>query len=301
MENKIINYMKDNISSFKIIRQASSVRAVKYLPAIIAFAISLSGCVKVALDYTDHPDSGKIILLTTDWTNRGAGIDIPAVYNVKVGDYTTTLSGATNAVNYLLAPGEYHINIWNTADHISVNGSTANADYGQALLGWLFTGAADQTIEADMDYTVNVDMRQQVRQLTLELEPTGDAKDFVTGIAASLSGVAGAIDINTGDPAGNAVSVDLAFAKDGGKYYSVIRLLGITGADQKLTLTLNYANGNPSSQTIVCDLSSPLADFNADKKTPLTLNAEAIVTPTVTGFTATIDDWIDNGGTIIAE
>jgi hypothetical protein len=249
-------------------------------------------------------------LLATDWANRGRGIDIPAGYNVKAGDYTITLSGTTNTVSRLFAPGAYHINVWNTADHISVapslegraGGEVATADYSNGLLGWFFTGVADRTIEADRDYTINVPMRQQVRELTLVLEPTGDAKDLLAGITASLSGVAGAIDINTGNPVGDAVSVDLVFAKGSdSKYYDAIRLLGTTGTEQKLTVTLSYAGGNPSSQTVVCDLGSPLAVFNTDEQTPFVLNAEAIVTPTATGFTTTIDNWVENGRTIIAK
>jgi hypothetical protein len=157
-------------------------------------------------------------------------------------------------------------------------------------------------IEADRDYTVNVEMRQQVRELTLALEPAGDAKDLVTGVTASLSGVAGAIGISTGNPVGDAVSVALVFAKGAdGTYYATIRLLGVTGTEQNLTVTLHYANGHPATQTLVCNLSSPLAAFNADKKTPLTLNAEVLVTPTATGFTATLDDWGENGRTITAK
>jgi hypothetical protein len=314
MENK--EYMAHSISSLErnklpvALRRVRNLRVLGYLAVIIAFAASLAGCVKVELNETEHPDGGRIILLTTDWTDRGAGIDIPAGYSMKAGDYSDTLYGTSNTVNNIFTPGEYRINIWNTADNIAVTsssgmtaeGEVAIAYYGNALLGWFFTGTADQTIEADRDYTVNVAMRQQVRQLTLALEPTGNAKDFVTGITASLSGVVGAIDINTGSPAGSAVSVALAFAKgDDDRYYSVIRLLGITGTDRKLSLTLNYAGGNPSSQTLVCDLSGRLADFNADKRTPLVLNAEALITPTDTGFTADIDEWRENGGTIIAE
>ncbi|MDR1866136.1 MAG: FimB/Mfa2 family fimbrial subunit [Bacteroidales bacterium] len=256
---------------------------------------------KVALHDTDHPGGGKIVSLNADRTDVGTGTDVPADYNVKIGDYTTTLSEMTGAVD-LLPPGTYHVNMWNTAEHITVDGTTATADYSDGLIGWFFTGVADQTVEADRDYTIDVPMRQQVRELTLALEPTGDAKDLIADVAASLSGVAGAIDIETGNPVGAAVSVNPAFEKGSdGKYYATIRLLGVTGTEQKLSLTLRYAGGNPSAQTVVCDLSSQLAAFNADKKTPLTLNAIVVVTPTANGFSATIEEWEENGKTIIAK
>jgi hypothetical protein len=169
-------------------------------------------------------------------------------------------------------------------------------------LGWFFTGSQDLSIERDRDYAFTVAMQQQVRQLTLVLEATGSAKDKITAIDATLSGVAGAINIDNGNPTGNAVSVVPVFTRQtDGKYYATIRLLGITGNAQTLTVTLSFAGGNPSSVTIPCDLSDPLATFNADKKTPLTLNATTVVTPTEAGFTAAIDEWVNNEGYIIAE
>jgi len=279
---------------------------------LIAVIAALTSCVKVELHRTDHPDGGKIIALRTDWTYRASDVAVPDSYDVRIsnnassaGNWEGTLSGASNSVTNLFPAGQYHINIWNSAEHITVSGTTAAADYSSPpdgdLLGWFFTGVADQSIEADRDYTVDVAMRQQVRCLTLVLNVAGDAADRVTGITATLSGVADAIDIDTGNAVGNAVTVALIFAKgDDGKYYATIRLLGVAGSEQHLTATLTYAEGNPSSQTVVCDLSNPLAAFNADKKTPLTLNAQAIVTTTATGFSATVDEWAGEGGTIIA-
>lgn len=281
------------------LRSLKSLKTLRYLTAIAAVCCQTS-CVKEPLYNTDHPNHGRIISLTTDWTNRGEGVEIPASYNIKVGDYTTTLSGTTNEVNNYFEAGAYPINIWNPANNISVAGTTATADYSGEL-GWFFTGAQDVVIEKDKDHAFTVPMQQQVRQLTLVLEPTGDAADRVTGIAATLSGVAGAINIDNGNPTGNAVTLSPVFIKQpDGKYYATIRLLGITGNAQTLTVTLSFESGNPSSVTIPCDLSNQLAAFNADKKTPLALNSQVLVTPTETGFKATIDDWVEKGGTIIA-
>jgi hypothetical protein len=176
--------------------------------------------------------------------------------------------------------------------------STATADYAAGELGWFFTGTGSVTVEKDRDHHVTVAMRQQVRGLTLELEITGDAKDLVTGVGATLSGVAGTIDIETGNPAGNAVTVAPVFVKTDGKYMATIRLLGVTGNAQPLALTLQFASGNPSTYTVASDLSSPFAAFNDDRKTPLTLRSILVVTPTQAGFTATIDPWTENGSVI---
>jgi hypothetical protein len=278
----------------------SNYRIIPVILIILLQIVVQTSCVKEPLYNTDHPNHGRIISLTTDWTNRGEGINIPGNYTLKAGDYTTTLSGTTNEVNNYFEAGAYHINIWNTANNIAVAGTTATADYSNEP-GWFFTGAQDAVIEKDRDYAFTVPMQQQVRQLTLELEITGDAKDRLTSIEASLSGVAGAINIDNGNPVGDAVSVALDFIRrDAINRVSTIRLLGITGNTQTLTLVLHFEGGNPSSYTIPCDLSDQLAAFNADKKTPLTLNATSVITPTEAGFTATIDDWADNTGNVIA-
>jgi hypothetical protein len=259
---------------------------------------SLSSCVKVPLYESEHPEHGRIISLRTDWTHRSEGIDIPDNYLLKVGDYITTLSGTTNEVNNYFLPGSYLINIWNAANRIIVEGKTATADYSSEL-GWFFTGSLDVDIEKDRDYAFTVSMHQQVRQLTLVLEAAGSAKDRVVAIDATLSGIAGAINIDNSNPTGDALTLSPIFTKQAdGKYTAVIRLLGVTGNLQVLTVKLD---GSPSSVTIPCDLSDQLSDFNADKKTPLSLSAPLEVMPVESGFSATIGEWIVNTGSAIAD
>ncbi|GHT34170.1 hypothetical protein FACS189415_3410 [Bacteroidia bacterium] len=292
--------MKNIIAKLSL-RTLKSLKTLKSLTALAAIVCCQTSCVKETLYDTDHPNHGKIISLTTDWTDKSGDIAIPGSYTVKIGDYTTTLLGTTNEVNNYFEAGTYHINIWNTAEHIAVSGTTATADYSNGLLGWFFTGTENVTVEKDKDHAFTVPMHQQVRQLTLELEITGDAKDRLTGIEASLSGVAGAISIDNGNPVGDAAAIALDFTRrDAINRVSTIRLLGITGNVQTLTLTLHFEGGNPSSYTVTSDLASGLAAFNADKKTPLTLHSILVITPTQTGFTATIDPWIENGGNVIA-
>jgi hypothetical protein len=273
----------------------------------LALVFCLTSCVKEPLYETDHPDHGRIISLTTDWSNRGEGINIPTNYSLKVGDYTTTLAGTTNEVNNYFLVGVYPVNVWNLATNISVSGNTATAVYplpfGEEARGEaFFTGSQEVTIEKDKDYAFTVSMRQQVRQLTLVLEAAGSAKDKITAVDATLSGVAGAINIDNGNPIGNAVTVSPVFTKQSdGIYTATLILLGITGNAQTLTVTLSFTAGNPSNVTIPCDLSEPLAAFNAEKKTPLALSATIVVTPTEAGFSATIADWTSSGENIIAD
>lgn len=131
----------------------------------------LAGCdVKDPIYNTPHPDKGQITL-TTDWTRRTAGVDIPANYTVASGEYMATVSDATNTLDRLLSR-VFATCVYNTPEHITVSGSVAtvagasgNVDgaglFIQEMPGWLFTGVTETTIEADTDHTLTVAMQQQ--------------------------------------------------------------------------------------------------------------------------------------------
>ena len=247
---------------------------------------------------TPHPDTGKITV-TADWTDRGDGVDIPAEWTVTMGDYTGTETGATHAPDYLFNPGDYTLAAYNTPENITISGTTATIT---GTPGWLFTSVQDVTIEADTDYYLTATMHQQVRQLTLVIEPAGDAADRIESIEGSLSGAAGTMDFATGTY-GAASDVALHFTRitegdDAGKWTATVRLLGIADNLQRLTATLTYSNGNPQPTELESDLTAALADFNADKTIPLTLGGTIAETPTEAGVEAVITDWekIDGGG-----
>ena len=167
--------------------------------------------------------------------------------------------------------------------------------------GWLMTSVQEVTVEADTDYELTAAMHQQVRQLTLVIEPTGDAAGRIESIEGSLCGAAGTLDFATGTY-GAASDVVLHFTRitegsDAGKWTATVRLLGITGNTQTLTATLTYADGNPADTSLESDLTAALADFNADKTVPLTLGGTIAETPTEAGVEAGITGWekIDGG------
>lgn len=273
-----------------------------------ALLLAATSCVKDELHDTPHPDTGKIAV-TADWTDRGDGVDIPAEWTVTMGDYAGTESGETHAPDYLFNPGSYTLAAYNTPENITVSGTTAtvapetgNGTYISNVPGWLFTSVQDVTVEADTDYGLTAAMHQQVRQLTLVIEPTGDAADRIESIEGALSGAAGTMDFATGTY-GAASDVALHFTRitegdDAGKWTATVRLLGITGNTQTLTATLTYADGNPADTSLESDLTAALADFNADKTVPLTLGGTIAETPTEAGVEAGITGWekIDGGG-----
>ncbi|WP_294559126.1 FimB/Mfa2 family fimbrial subunit [uncultured Bacteroides sp.] len=279
-------------------------------------AISLAGCdVKDPIYNTPHPGHGKITL-TTDWTNRTAGIDIPASYTVVTGDYATVVSGASNTLDRLFEPGTYRAHIYNTPEHITVSGTvvtvagaSGNVDgvgqFVQEMPGWLFTSTVDAAIEKDTDYELTAIMQQQVRQLTFVIEPTGGTINQIESIEGYLSGAAGTLDIDTGTH-GSASNVALEFARiatgaDAGKWSATVRLLGTAGAQQRLHAQIRFADNRPTAVPLDSDLSAELSAFNTDKRTPLTLGGKVVETPTGVGFTATIEDWkLVNGGSVEA-
>ena len=209
----------------------------------------LTSCVMDDLYDTPHPDYGKIAV-TADWSARGEGIDIPATWTVTMGDYTGTETSATHSPDHLFAPGSYTLAVWNPAEGITVNGTTAtiaaatgNRAGTDAFVnnapGWFFTYTKQVSIEKDKDYPLTAAMKQQVRELTLVVKPTGDAAGRITEIVAHLTGTAGTLDFAT-DTYGAASNVVLPFTKitegdDAGKWKATVRLLGVTGAEQLLT------------------------------------------------------------------
>ena len=271
-----------------------------------ALTLAATSCVKDELHDTPHPDYGKITV-TADWSDRGGGVDIPAEWTVTMGDYTGTETGATHSPDYLFSPGNYTLAAYNTPEGITISGTMATvaaADGGCIVNtpGWLFTSVQEVAIEADTDYSLTAVMRQQVRQLTLMIEPTGDAAERIESIVGTLSGAAGTLDFATGTY-GTPSEVELHFTKitdgdDAGKWTATVRLLGIAGNLQRLTATLTYTDGNPQPTALESDLTTALDGFNDGKTAPLTLGGTIAETPGEAGFTGEITDWetVDGGG-----
>ena len=283
-----------------------------YTTTILALVLLLTpgGCVKDELHDTPHPDTGKVTV-TADWADRGEEVDIPASWHIVMGDYTGTETGATHSPDYLFNPGSYTLAVYNPADGITVSGTTAAvaaADGGCIVNtpGWLFTSVQEVEIEADTDYELTAVMHQQVRQLTLVIEPTGDAADRIESIEGTLSGAAGTLDFATGTH-GTPSEVELHFTKinDGdnaGKWTATVRLLGIAGNSQRLTATLTYTDGNPQPTSLNSDLTAALDGFNDGKTSPLTLGGTLAETPGEAGFTGEITGWETvDGGNVDAE
>ena len=251
------------------------------------------GCIDYPIYERDYCNCGKIISLSTDWKERGDDIDIPPSYTVKVGDYMNVFSGISNSIEHIFPAGKYIINIWNETDHITISNMIATANYTIGELGWLFSGRREVMIEKDREHSFIIVMQQQIRQLTFELEVADNVIYRYSSISATLSGVAGTLNIDDGTHDTPTI-IALTFAEnpEDNRWKASVRLLGITGNSQTLTLIMNIADGHPSVHTFTSDLSSHLASFNNDKKTPLTLSARLDGRQSGGELIAGITDWI---------
>lgn len=285
-----------------------------YIGMAGAAALLLSSCVKDELHDTPHPDHGKVAV-TADWANRGENIPVPEKWTVSIGEYTGEETAATHAPDYLFEPGGYTLAAYNEPEGITISGTAAAAaadtdpDNAGCITGqpeWLFTSVQEISINKDRDHEFTARMKQQVRELTLVIEPAGDARERIAAITGTLSGAAGTLDFAT-DTHGKPSNVALTFTKvtegtNTGKWTATVRLLGIAGERQTLAGTIVFTGGTPQPMTLESDLSASLADFNTDKKTPLTLGGEVVETPDAAGFTVTINDWHPiKGGPVVAD
>ena len=172
--------------------------------------------------------------------------------------------------------------------------------------GWFFTSVQEVEIEADTDYSLTAVMQQQVRELTLMIEPAGDAADRIESIWGPLSGAAGTLDFPTGTH-GTPSEVKLHFTKitegdDVGKWMATVRLLGIAGNSQRLTATLTYTDSNPQPTSLNSDLTAALDSFNDGITSPLSHGGSIAETPGEAGFTGEISGWEKvDGGEVDAE
>ena len=118
-----------------------------------------------------------------------------------------------------------------TATIAAATGNRAGTDaFVNNAPGWFFTYTKQVSIEKDKDYPLTAAMKQQVRELTLVVKPTGDAAGRITEIVAHLTGAARTLDFAT-DTYGAASNVVLPFTKitegdDAGKWKATVRLLG---------------------------------------------------------------------------
>lgn len=233
-------------------------------------ALLLSSCVKDELYNTPHPDKGAV---TVSLTGLSADDNYILDIDGKVADITD--SPFTNPD--LLNPGTHSMVIYNRVEGFTFDGRMArvNALNGKSradgasvipLPGYLKTVSQEITVTADDTLRITPSPQQRVRDLHIEFTVTQGRPELIQTVTGTLSGIAGAFDMEAGQTTGEPTSTVFSFTRDGDKLTADARLLGTMGAVQILVLDIAFVDGGRTQRTEV-DLTEALADFNGDMTT----------------------------------
>lgn len=272
-------------------------RKRKYTTTILATALlfSLGGCVKDELHDTPHPDKG-IVAVSIDLPQGASGED----YTVEIDGTTADGKEGRYTVSDPLPPGEYTVLAYNTPQGFTVTDGIARVertdgtvraltDFINPLPDYLYSGTERITVMADDTLRMNLDVTQRVRDLHIELTVTEGDPERIVAITGTLSGVAEAYDLRNETLYGEAVSTRPTFTRDGDEVSADLRLLGVLGDTQTLTLVLTFTDGQ--TQTVESDLTEVLSGFGEGDMTQTFAIEGGLRTPLEAGFSATITDW----------
>lgn len=267
--------------------------AVIHLICAVCVPFLLASCVKDELHDTPHPDKGVVAV----------AIGLPQ--GTSQDDYTVEIDGTTAdgkegryTVSDPLPPREYTVLAYNTPQGVTVTDGIARVertdgtaraltDFINPLPDYLYSGTERITVVADDTLRMNLDVTQRVRDLHIELTVTEGDPERIAAITGTLSGVAEAYDLRNETLYGTAVSTRPTFTRSGDKMSADLRLLGIMGDAQTLSILLTFSNGD--TQSIESDLTEVLAGFNGSTE-PFTLTGN-LRTPVEGGFAGSIDGW----------
>lgn len=272
-------------------KKIHTMMAVSLLLALSAF----TSCVKDDLYNTPHPDKGV------------AAVAINLPQGMSQDDYTVEIDGTTAegregryTVSDPLPPGNYTVLVYNTPQGFTIADGIARVertdgtvraltDFINPLPETLFSGTERITIVADDTLRMDLDVAQRTRDLHIELTVTEGDPERITSVTGTLSGVAEAYDLRNETLYGEAVSTRPVFTRSGDKVSADLRLLGVLGDAQTLTLVLTFTDGR--TLTVDSDLTEQLAGFGeGDMTQAFTLTGD-LRTPLEAGMGATITDW----------
>ena len=233
----------------------------------MAAAVLLSSCVKDTLYDTPHPDKGAVTISLT-------GLSADDNYVLDMDGKVADITGSPFTNPDLLNPGTHSMVIYNRAEGFTFDGRMArvNAPDGKSradgasvipLPGYLKTVSQEITVTADDTLHLTPAPQQRVRDLHIEFTVTQGRPELIQTVTGTLSGIAGAFDMEAEQTTGEPASTAVAFTRDGDKLTADARLLGTMGAVQTLVLDIAFVDGGRTQRTEV-DLTEALADFNGN-------------------------------------
>lgn len=255
------------------------------------------------VDTKKAPAKGNVIL-TVDWSGKGAGVDTPqgyeAVFIPSSGSIQkfSNLGGTRNKL--AIEPGQGQLIVYALPTGLTVEGTRAQTTLADNLIpastGWLFCWAEQLEVESESETERTAGMRQQMRELniSISIEPA-ESLSKINKISATLGGVASEIDIITG-AVSSAASASVGFSVNHYLATGKTHLLGLLeGTPAMLTVTVGLDGGGIASDDY--DISSLLTDFNASKTTPLYIRADMRIDEV--GGEITTDRWQHGEHTLV--
>ena len=240
------------------------------LICIVCVPLFLASCVKDELHNTPHPDRGAVTVSLTGLAADGA-------YVLDINGQTADITGSPFTFPDLLTPGTYSLVVYNRAEGFTFDGRMAqvHTEDGKTradgvsiipLPGYLKTASREITVVADDTLHLTPAPQQRVRDLHIEFTVTQGRPELIQTVTGTLSGIAGAFDMEAEQTTGEPASTIVAFTRDGDKLTADARLLGTMGDVQALVLDIVFTDGGRTQRTEV-DLTEALADFNSDMTT----------------------------------
>lgn len=263
---------KCRLSRILVIRKkyfSSFGRKIKFA-AVLLTATLFASCVKDTLYNTPHPDKGAVTVSLTE-------MSADDVYAVDIDGKTADIAGSPFTFPYLFSTGAYSMVVYNRTEGFTFDGRTARVNAlndetradGTAIIplpGYLKTVSREITVTADDTLRVNAVPVQRVRDLHFELEVIQGRPELIQSVTATLSGIAGAFDMEKGQTTGEPATTVFSFTRDENMLTADVRLLGTMGAVQTLVLDIVFTDDGRTQHTEI-DLTEPLEDFNGDMTT----------------------------------
>ena len=248
---------------------------------------------------TPHPDHGAVTVSLTEPDDN---------YVLDIDGEAADITGSPFTYPDLLLPGAHSLVLYNRVEGFSFSGRMAqvNAPDGKAradgasiipLPGYLKTISQEITVVADDTLRIRPVPQQRVRDLHIEFTVTQGRPELIQTVTGTLSGIAGAFDIEAGHTTGEPVSTLVSFARNGDKLTADARLLGTIGTAQSLVLDIAFVDDGRTQRTEV-DLTEALADFNADMTTAYRVTGTLETPVGMEEATAEITGWetVDGDG-----
>ena len=198
-------------------------------------------------------------------------------YVLDINGKAADITGSPFTYPDLFLPGTYSLVLYNRAEgftfdermaYVNTRDNKARADDASIipLPGYLKTVSLEIAVVADDTLRVYPSPQQRVRDLHIEFTVTQGRPELIQTVTGTLSGIAGAFDMEAGQTTGEPVSTIVAFTRDGDKLTADARLLGTMGTMQTLVLDIAFVDDGRTQRTEV-DLTEALANFNGDMNT----------------------------------